>query len=237
MIDSKEEREYALDFVANEVRRKSQLRDAMMEDVSSISSESSYQIGKHWMIDTSCPDYMDWEPVFEEKGYAYPEYWQVGNGGNQYYVPLDKIPAFVEPFVVDKLKKFNIPVKSAGYDNAWSIDYDPGGYHSHHIHYVEGEWGLRGVASPGGCSFSVVFFFDEPEELPEPEIRKFPLKRHGPGYLYALPVDENGDMCYYGFQPKPSRAVFLSDQIWHGTYPTIKNKRRSVVIEYRCEPK
>ena len=166
-----------------------------------------------WVIDDLIyPDFQKFEKIFETYEDKHKDY---GNGW-LYYKNEMSYPTDIDPdldfqnFIKHNVEK-EIPVIVSKYQRSWGVKYCPGSYSGLHAH------------TPGR-QLSAVLFLNECVTSSD--------------YPYAgclttcQPLDH--EINHTTYTPKPGNVVIMEANVFHGTYPTL-NERRVFVCDFEYE--
>ena len=167
-----------------------------------------------WAIDGKVyPTYKKFEKIFENYDNKHKDY---GNGWlyykNDMAYPKDldgtlDFHRFIKACIADS----GLPIKVKDFQKAWGVKYEPGAYSGLHSH------------TPGKQLTAVLFLTHvEQNDL-------YPLA----GSLVTLqPLDH--EINYVQHTPKPGDCIIMDGKVYHGTYPTL-NERRVFVCDFEYE--
>ena len=96
----------------------------------------------------------------------------------------------------------NMPFKNIKFEKSWWVDYPKYSYAGLHTH------------QPGKQFTAIMFLNTLEHDVDNPHA----------GYLHTIAYN-NGQMVYNDYQPIAGNVVVIDGPIWHGTYPTLKDRK------------
>lgn len=167
-----------------------------------------------WIIDEVVyPNFKIFEKIFKVYENNHKDY---GNG-QLYYKKNMGYPADIDPnlefqdFIKETVSQQLPSIKVGKFTRAWGVHYVPGAYSGLHAH------------TPGQ-QLTAVMFLNECETSLE-----YPLAG---SLITCQPLDH--EINYTAYKPKPGNVVIMEANIFHGTYPTL-NERRVFVCDFEYE--
>jgi len=167
-----------------------------------------------WVIDGNhYPTWQKFLKIFENFDRKHKD---SGNGwlhykdNMTYPIDIDGIKDF-HRFITACVADSKLPIQVKDFKKAWGVDYAPGAYSGFHSH------------TPGK-QLTAVLFLSNAEQTEE-----YPLA----GSLVCLqPLDY--EINSITFKPKAGDCVIMDGKVYHGTYPTL-NQRKVFVCDFDYE--
>ena len=159
-------------------------------------------IYKNWRIDTHYPEYTRFLGCFELAS----EHHRDTGGSDVYYCEEYAYPQSIDPdnHFIEFIKQSvsPLPITNIQFAKSWWIDYPKHSYAGVHAH------------QPGRQLTAVVFLTTTNNYVESPH--------HG--NLFTL-HSKNDNMLYNDYPTIAGNVHILDGTIWHGTYPTLDNRK------------
>lgn len=169
---------------------------------------------KTWVVtDNNYQNYKKFNDIFSNYDEKHKDY---GNGylyykrDMQYPIDIDPLLDY-QKFLKSCISDSDLPIKVKEFRKAWGVHYGPGAYSGLHSH------------TPGTQLTAVMFLTHADQN------ESYPLA----GNLLTLqPMDH--EINYIQHPTKPGDVVIMDGKVFHGTYPTL-NDRKVFVCDFDYE--
>ncbi len=151
---------------------------------------------------------------------------QIGNA-YLYYKENMSWPDDIDPekkyqnFLIETLEK-ELPIKIKNYKKSWGVKYCPSSYSGFHNHTLNPQ---EQIVSNEHRQLTAVMFLNNITTSEE-----YPLA----GALLSLQPLEDYQVNFNTHIPKAGNIVIMDGRVWHGTYPTI-DERKVFVVDFEYE--